>query len=224
MTQAPVAPRALLLDWDGTLVDNWPVIHGAINETLVAFGQRPWTLPEAMEKISQSQRDSFPRLFGEDWEAARDLFYRSFEERHLEELVPLPGAGQMLASLGSTGLLMTVVSNKRGDYLRREVAHLGWDGYFHSIVGATDAEADKPDRAPAVLALRGSGIPLGKDVWMVGDSATDVRTARNAGCTAALVRYAGASPVALPQGLEPDMVFDDLPALTAVVRQRRCQS
>ena len=27
-------PRVVLFDWDGTLVDNWPVIHGALNDTL----------------------------------------------------------------------------------------------------------------------------------------------------------------------------------------------
>lgn len=222
MNHSPRAPKALLLDWDGTLVDNWPVIHGAMNETLTAFGHHPWTLPEAMEKISRSQRDSFPVLFGERWREARDLFYRSFEARHLEELAPLPGAGQLVETLSAVGLLLAVVSNKRGDYLRREAEYLGWTGYFHSVVGATDAEADKPDSAPVMLALKGSGIAPDADVWMVGDSATDVRTARAAACTAALVRYPGASPVALPDDLRADIVFEDLAELTNLVRQRRC--
>lgn len=223
MSRAMHAPTALVLDWDGTLVDNWPVIHAAMNETLVAFGHRPWTLPEAMEKISRSQRDSFPVLFGEHWRDARALFYRSFEARHLTELVPLAGAEELIKGLSSTDVTLVVVSNKRGDYLRREAEHLGWTRYFHSIVGATDAEADKPDRAPLLLALAGSGVDLSRDVWMVGDSATDMLTARAADCTAVLVRYPGASPVPLPEGVTADIVVDDLTALGNLVRQRRCQ-
>ena len=65
-------PKAILFDWDGTLVDNWPVIHAALNETLISFGHRPWTLAETMERVSRSQRDSFPLIFGDRWEAARE--------------------------------------------------------------------------------------------------------------------------------------------------------
>lgn len=224
MTSGPHAPTAVLLDWDGTLVDNWPVIHGAMNETLVAFGHRPWSLPEAMEKISRSQRDSFPKLFGERWREARDLFYRRFEARHLQELEPLPAAEELVLSLKELGLFLAVVSNKRGDYLRREAEHLGWSRHFRSIVGATDASADKPDPAPVSLALRDSGIAPSQAVWMVGDSATDVRTARSADCAAILVRYPGASPVPLPADLQADFVLDDLASLSTLIRQRRCHS
>ena len=38
-------PRAILFDWDNTLADNWAAIHGAMNATLVAMGQAPWTRP-----------------------------------------------------------------------------------------------------------------------------------------------------------------------------------
>src|SRR3546814_15590471 len=79
------------------------------------------------------------------------------------------------------------ICNKSGSYLRREAAHLGWDRYFHRIVGATDAPRDKPAPDPVYMALEGTGIAAGPDVWFVGDSAVDLACAHAAGCTAVLV-------------------------------------
>lgn len=204
-------PRALLFDWDGTLVDNWDAIVAAINEALTAFGKPVWSRGEAMDRISASQRDSFPVLFGDDWERARDIFYAGFERSHLDLLQVLDGAEPLLDSLRplTTGL----VSNKSGRHLRLEAAHLGWSPRFHAMVGATDAERDKPDPAPVHMALQGTGIAAGPEVWFIGDSATDLKTARAAGCTAILVRHAAANPAPMPADLSPDFVADNLGVL-----------
>tara|TARA_R100001086_G_scaffold137349_1_gene71705 strand:- start:1375 stop:1527 length:153 start_codon:yes stop_codon:yes gene_type:complete len=37
-------PRAVVFDWDNTLVDTWPIIHDALNHTFRAWGLREWTL------------------------------------------------------------------------------------------------------------------------------------------------------------------------------------
>lgn len=211
------APRAILFDWDGTLVDTWGVISAALNETLVAHGQAPWTLAEAQERISQSQRDSFPTLFGERWEAARDLFYSRFEALHLEHLRVLPGAHELVALLAASDLGIAVVSNKHGPYLRKEAAHLGWDVHFTSIVGATDLAEDKPSAIPVHHVLEKLAAVAGPEIWFVGDSVTDVRCARAAGCTAILVRHEGANPTPLPEGEDADLVVDSLAAFAELL-------
>jgi phosphoglycolate phosphatase len=181
------APRAVLFDWDNTLVDNWPTIHDALNATFAAMGHPAWTLAETRERVRASLRDSFPAMFGARWEAARDIFYARFEARHIETLVPLPGAQELLNALRDRGVYLGVVSNKTGRYLRKEAAALGWEQYMTRLVGAQDAAQDKPDRAPVDLALTGSGIAAGRSVWFVGDTAMDMRCAHAAGCTAILV-------------------------------------
>lgn len=35
----PERPRAVIFDWDHTLVDNWDAIRAALNFTLTSFGQ-----------------------------------------------------------------------------------------------------------------------------------------------------------------------------------------
>lgn len=184
-------PRALLFDWDSTLVNNWKSIEEALNTTLVAMNHPPWTAEETRARVRESMRESFPRLFGERWEKARRIFYDTIRARHLVNLEPLPGVEELLTDLAEAGLYLGVVSNKTGEFLRREVGHLGWDRYFKRVVGAGDAVRDKPDPAPVSLALAGSGIEPGHKVWLVGDTALDMVCAQNAGCISILMAGQG---------------------------------
>lgn len=211
------SPKAILFDWDGTLIDNWGAILAAINEALAAYDKPTWSRDEAMERISASQRDSFPVLFGDDWKRAQDIFYAGFERHHLAVMRVLDGAEGLLAAGAS--LPMGLVSNKNGDYLRKEVAHLGWNARFRSVVGATDAVADKPDPAPVSMALEPIGLEAGPHIWFVGDSGTDMATARATGCTAVLVQHEEANPSPIPASLAPDLAVETLNDLTAVLAE-----
>jgi phosphoglycolate phosphatase len=125
-------------------------------------------------------------MFGADWERARDIFYAEVSARHLAVLSPMPGAAEALRA-GAALAPMAVNSNKQGPLLRAEAAHLGWAGLFRGLVGAGDAEADKPDPAPMRLALAACGVEPGPAVWYVGDTALDMQAARAARCAAVLV-------------------------------------
>jgi len=181
-------PRAVIFDWDNTLVNSWHVIHEALNLTLSAFGLDPWTLEETKARVAKSMRDSFPALFGSRWEQAGEVFYEKFAAIHLDRIEPIANAGRMLADFQREGLFLGVVSNKKGEYLRREAEHLGWRGHFGNIIGALDAPEDKPAAAPVKMALEGSGVEPGQDVWFVGDNKIDLECAANAGCVPVLVR------------------------------------
>ena len=187
MTALP-RPRALVFDWDNTLVDSWVCIQESYNLMFRHFGMAEWSLDETRANVAASMRDTFPAMFGDRWEEARDVFSAGFEAIHLSHLKPLPGAGEMLARLKDAGIALAVVSNKRGAFLRTEAEALGWTGLFGGLVGANDAEADKPHAAPVRMALAGSGIPLGGHVWFVGDMPIDMACAVNAGCTPVLLR------------------------------------
>lgn len=208
-------PRALLFDWDNTLVDSWEGIRDALNTALVAMGQAPWTKAEVRARVRASARDSFPKLFGERWREAAEIFYARFESAHLESLRPLPGAEDMLEALAGSGLYLGVVSNKRGDLLRIEASALGWDGYFSKIVGATDVAEDKPSPKPIYHALSGSGIEAGGDVWYAGDALIDIECAHRAGCVAVLVGdgHGGEVPAS-----KPDISVDDCKGLAKLLR------
>ena len=189
MTAArPAAPpRAILFDWDNTLVDTWPTIVECYDTTFRALGRTPWTAAEVQERAHGSLREVFPGLFGADALHAEQVFYDTFHRIHLERLAALPGAAELLAHCDGLGCYVAVVSNKVGDNLRTEVAHLGWERWVQRAVGAKDCARDKPAPDPILKALDGTGIAPDETVWMVGDSLADLRCAHAAGCLPVLV-------------------------------------
>lgn len=174
-------PKAVLFDWDNTLVDTWPVIHAALHEAFTEMGHTPWTLEEVKQRVKHSARDAFPALFGDDWQRAANLYRDAYRARNLANLTPLPQAEALLQALYNDGVYLAVVSNKIGDTLRHEAAHLGWDKYFQALVGSTDTPHDKPHPAPVHKAL--GEIPPGADIWFIGDSVVDLEVAERAGLT-----------------------------------------
>ena len=91
-------------------------------------------------------------------------------------------------ALRRAGIYLGVVSNKNGDILRKEVAHLGWEAHFGALVGAGDAARDKPACEPLEMALAPSGVACGTEVWYVGDTGIDMECACAALCVPVLLR------------------------------------
>lgn len=188
-TKIAQPPKAILFDWDNTLVASWPIIQKALQETMEAMGQPVWDLDEVRRRSQASASEAFPELFGERAKEALEIYYQAFARVHMELLSPMPFALELLEKIQNTmpQTFLGVVSNKRADLLRKEVKHLGWENIFAKLVGAGEAHRDKPDSAPVHLALKGTLNPS-PDVWFVGDSAVDVLCAQNSGCVSILVR------------------------------------
>ncbi|MCZ8150376.1 MAG: HAD family hydrolase, partial [Roseomonas sp.] len=176
-------PTCVLWDWDNTLVDGWAAIEHGLNVTFREFAMPEWDRATVLALVRGSLRDTFPGMFGAEWERARDVFYAAVRSCHLDVLSPMPGAAAAIAAAGRIGK-QGVISNKQGPLLRAEAVHLGWASGFAALVGAGDAAADKPDPAPFALALGACGVTAGAQVWYVGDTALDMQAARAAGCTA----------------------------------------
>jgi phosphoglycolate phosphatase len=200
------APTAILWDWDNTLVDGWAAIQAGLNAAFRAFDLPEWDRETVLARVRKSLPESFPPMFGAEWERARDIFYAEVRGCHLDVLSPMPGAAAAIAAAGALGP-QAVVSNKQGALLRAEAAHLGWAARFGALVGAGDAAADKPSPAPLLMALDRLGVAASAEVWYVGDTGIDMQAARAAGCRAVLLGDAahdGGVSAATPDAVFPD--------------------
>lgn len=186
-------PKAILFDWDNTLVDTWRIVFEAINAAREAVDRLPFTLEEFWKRPHHSMRDTAADLFGEHAEKGERAFYDFVEKSHLQNISVLEGADALLNNLKSYGIYLGVVSNKDGPHLRREIEHLGWGAHFRCVVGARDTEEDKPSPIPVLAALQDSVILPSHDVWFVGDSIVDVHCARASGCVPIVVGHGEAS-------------------------------
>jgi phosphoglycolate phosphatase len=186
-------PKAILFDWDNTLVDTWQTVFQALNTAREAVDQLPFTVEEFFERPHLSIRDTALELFGDHFEKGEQVFYEAIGKTHLETLKVLEGAGALLDQLKGLGIYMGIVSNKDGHHLRKEVHHLGWNAHFHQIIGARDTAEDKPSPIPVLAALKNSQTVPSHDVWFVGDSIVDVHCARASGCVPIVVGHGQAA-------------------------------
>jgi phosphoglycolate phosphatase len=181
------APKAIIFDWDNTLVDTWPIIHNALITTQKAMGHAPWTMEQTQMRVRKSMRDSFSEIFGERWQQAGEMYQKEYRaSRDLITVRALPQARELLDEVRRRGLYCVVVSNKKGGNLRHEIELLGWQELFDNVVGSDDAAKDKPFVEPVVLAFKKTHLKPGPDVWFIGDSEIDLECALNCGCTAIL--------------------------------------
>ena len=100
-----------------------------------------------------------------------------------------------------------MLTNKPVRFSQAIVDGLGVGGHFFRVYGGNSFEQKKPHPIGVERLLEESGQPR-ESAWMVGDSAVDVRTARNAG-----IRVAGVTYGFQPEGFReepPDLLVDSL--------------
>ena len=175
-------PKAILFDWDNTLVNNWEPIFFAYKKTLQALGLKKQSKEETLKNAKYSLRETFPRIFKNDWKKAKKVFYLEFKKIHLKKIKPIPNALKILKKIKEKKIKCGVISNKDGNLLRKEINKLEWKKYFKVIVGANEAKKDKPSKYPLVLALNKFSLKSNKNIWYVGDNDIDIEFAKKNNC------------------------------------------
>lgn len=176
-------PKAVIFDWDNTLVDSWPLIHFAINETMSAMNKELWSFEKVKTEVHKSMRDIFPEMFGSNWLIAAEIYKKSYRSQHLEKIVLLPDALNLINFLYEKNIPLFIISNKTGDVVRIEAENLKIADKFLKIIGSQDTEFDKPHKAPVDFALQDTEISAQKDlIWFVGDTITDMECALHSDC------------------------------------------
>ncbi|GHM58758.1 MAG: haloacid dehalogenase [Candidatus Mesenet longicola] len=173
-------PKAIVFDWDNTLIDSQQSVSAAINHTLKQMGSDNL---QASRHNYVSRKEFLVNLFGDGWQEAGAIYQQYLDQQSpLKDLSLNPGVVEMLRNLTQYNLYLAIVSNKDGNNLREEVAYLGLSHYFKKVVGSGDTPEDKPSPLPLLFALEDSNIKPSNEVLFVGDSITDVHCAQNANC------------------------------------------
>lgn len=103
------------------------------------------------------------------------------------------GVPDALEALAAGGMTLTVCTNKPEALAERLLAELGIRDRFAALVGADTLPVRKPDPRPYRAAVtRAGGDPARS--FLVGDTETDLRTARAAGVRVALVAFGPEGP------------------------------
>ena len=205
--------RTVLFDLDGTLIDHFSAIHRS-----VAFAQRQLGLPESdyatvRATVGGSVPVTLARLLGEARvEAAIPHFRDHFSRIMLEDVAPLPGAAELLATLKRRSLQLAVFTNKFTDHSHATLDHLGLTQWLDAIIGTGDVPWRKPELAFTHHALQQLGADAASTI-LIGDSPFDFQAADAAGLPCYLVATGSHSEAELRAMAKPAGIFADLTAL-----------
>ena len=216
----------IVFDLDGTLVDSAPDLIGTLNVILGREGLAAVPLEQGRTFVGKGGRVMLRRGFAAQGRELGDarldaLFaaYLAYYDEHLTERTRFyPGVEAALDRLHAAGYSFAVCTNKLEHSSRKLIEELGATDRFEAIVGQDTFPISKPNGAVLLRTIEKAGGAVARAI-MVGDTETDIATARDAGVPVIAVDFGYApEPIAT---LRPDKVishFDELDAAVAALR------
>ena len=213
-------PPLIVFDLDGTLADTAGDLMGALNAVLAQDDIAPLPVDQARTLLGAGGRALIERGYAVAGRSVtkprlEELFriFLAYYEAHIADHSTLfPGVVAAMDTLERKGFGLAVCTNKMEHASKRLMGILGIADRFRAICGQDTFAFSKPDPRALTMTIDKAGGDIGRSV-MVGDSITDIATAKAAGIPVVAVDFGYTDkPVS---ELGPDRVisrFDDLVA------------
>jgi phosphoglycolate phosphatase len=216
-------PPLAVFDLDGTLADTALDLVATLNVVLEREGLPPLSIEEGRAVVGAGARALIERgiaVAGREVAPAHlDELHRLFLAYYSEHLCDctrlFPGVVQALDQLQAAGFRLAVCTSKNEAYSVDVLRGLGIADRFAAVCGRESFPYVKPDPRHLLLTIKQAGGDPARAI-MVGDSLTDIATARAAGIPIIAVTF-GYSDVPV-ETLGPDVVIDDFDELLQAVR------
>ncbi len=217
-----MASPTLVFDLDGTLVDTAPDLVRALNAVLVGEGLAPAALETAMTMVGRGGRMLIQSAFaaegrhieGAELERLFKALVDHYGDHLADESRAYAGVEAALDRFAAAGWLLAVLTNKPDPLARPILEALGLAPRFAAIVGQGAFPFLKPDPRTLTETIRLAGGTPERAV-MVGDSETDIATARAANIPVVAVTF-GYTPVPVAS-FGPDRLIDHFDQLWGAV-------
>ncbi len=177
---------AVIFDLDGTLLDTITDLKESMNHVMVDMGLETFTIDEVKHMVGLGvdifiDRVIAKRKIGTDrfaWIKERYLGY--YIRAMNDNTAPYPGIEAMLDIFVEADVKLAVLSNKPEDQVMSVIQSYFPDIRFSLVFGKRDEYPLKPDPTSLYVIIEELGVPKDRILY-VGDTATDMETAVNAG-------------------------------------------
>ena len=212
----------VVFDLDGTLVDTAPDLIDALNVVFAREGLPPVGYAAARNMIGGGARnmiESGLKLEGRSWSGeTTDRMFADFIVHYADHIAdrsqPFPGLVAALDGLAARDCRLAVCTNKLERLSLLLLDALGLTGHFAVVCGQDTYGMQKPNPEVLRRTIQASGGELHRAV-MVGDSGTDIATARAAGVPVVAVDFGYSDPPVAQLG--PDRLIGHFDELAAAV-------
>lgn len=207
----------LIFDLDGTLVDSKKDLTASVNHIRQQFDLPLLTEDEIARFIGNGalmliRRALGPKATEENVQTGLQMFLSYYRAHMLEHTRLYPGVRETLDRLSHCKL--AVLTNKPVHFSCAMLDGLGIYRHFAAVYGGNSFDYKKPDPVGVFQILSDTNGHRERS-WMIGDSAVDVLTGRNAGVKTCGVTYGYATETF--KDVPPDYLIDNFSDLEALV-------
>ncbi len=211
----------VIFDLEGTIVDFQWKINEAVAKVKDEIREWGWTSPLlGISDYAELYNTGIRLAPGEPEERhfleVADRIYDEYDKDALTRWGPQPGARELLAALKAAHVPIALCSNVGRKAMDGILLLLGWDRIFDITLSRDDVRFLKPE--PEGLRRTIEGLNLAPDrVIFIGDSRTDIRTAKKVGCHVAVAAQ-GENTRKEMEPLEPDHLLASLEPLMEILK------
>ncbi len=178
--------QGVIFDLDGTLLDTIGDLAAAMNRALSAGGFAEHSVETYMNYVGDGAKKLVYRALPEDARSEKNIertlnvFAEDYAANWAVSTAVFAGIDNCLKKIADSGRKLAVLSNKPDRYMEniRKLFFAGHD--FVCFSGKREEFLPKPDPAGALFVAKEMGLEPA-DIFYVGDSNTDMKTAVNAG-------------------------------------------
>jgi phosphoglycolate phosphatase-like HAD superfamily hydrolase/8-oxo-dGTP pyrophosphatase MutT (NUDIX family) len=195
--------RNVLLDWSGTLVDDFGPVLEASNEIFRHYGKPAWSAEEFREKFYLPFTDFYREYLPELPLPELDHHYHTAFKLLQTGIALLPHAREFLDYLRDREMPTFLLSTIHREHYETQGERLGVKTYFRQ------AYTQALDKRKVVLHLLAEHNLNADETIFIGDMVHDIETARHAGVVSCAV-LTGYDSLSKLKGANPDLLFRNL--------------
>ncbi|BDX06666.1 HAD family hydrolase [Planctobacterium marinum] len=207
-----IAPKAILFDLDGTLLDTAPDLGAALNFVLERHGFPAKSYQEYRVESSNGALGLLKMGMGEkfekyDAEVLRAALLQYYQANICRNTRPFEGIVDLINHLDKNRIPWGIITNKPGFLTEPLLTHIPEFKHCRVCYSGDTFEQRKPHPEPLLKAAEKLSIEA-ENIWYVGDAKRDMEAARAAHMVPVLARYGYLTEAELQQNWDVDITVD----------------
>ena len=214
--------KLLIYDLDGTLIDSRRDIANAVNWALKELGLQKLSIEEISSFVGRGVTNLMRGVLGAAsrksdvvagggtveplLERSIKLYRTRYAEHLLDETQLFPSVRPVLEHFKNRR--QAVITNKPEVFSLEILRGLHVDSYFFRVIGGDEGFQKKPSPEP-VLEIVNSARVQPSEAALIGDSAVDIETGKNAKVMTVAVTYGFGTREEI-KNAQPDVIVEDL--------------
>ena len=185
--------KLAIFDFDGTIMDSVHDVVILLNKALTMYDFPTLTSDEYVKYLGGNIDEIVALVLEDNYtpenvKMVKDTYLDMYYASPKENTIPFPKSVEILEKLQDMGVMIGINSNRFTDSIETFVEKFYSDIDFFMIIGHDFDYPSKPDPHAVLKMIEKADISL-DDAIYIGDSGTDIQTAKNAGIDCVIVRW-----------------------------------